>query len=174
MLPANFEFQFNSPSGLSNPVTNHPWPWRYLGRFLLSFDMIRFAVSKAATVILAEELQRRFDEQHIPILSMAVHPGESATESVQRNLPSLLGPVVRLALQKSDQGAVTPLFAATAGEVRQDFERYKGKFILPGGNIGLPNSVTKDERQVQGLWKYTTDAVDRELAASNLPPLAIW
>ncbi|KAH7091923.1 short-chain dehydrogenase/ reductase, partial [Paraphoma chrysanthemicola] len=174
MLPADFKFEFDLPSGLSNPVANYPWHWRYLGRFLFSFDMIRFAVSKAATVILAEELQRRLDEQNIPILSMAVHPGETATEAVLRNIPSLLGPVARLAFHEPDQGAATPLFAATAKEVRQDSERYKGKFILPGVIIGVSNPVTKDERQVKGLWEHTTDAVDKELAARHLPPLGMW
>ncbi|KAH7067991.1 putative carbonyl reductase [Paraphoma chrysanthemicola] len=174
MLPADFKFELDSPSGLSTPVTYYPWHWRYLARFLFSFNMIRFAISKAATVILAEELQRRLDEQNTPILSMAVHPGETATEAVLRNIPSLLGPVARLAFLKPDQGAATPLFAVTAKEVRRDSERYKGKFILPGGNIGVPNPVAKDERQVKGLWKHATDAVDKELAARNLPPLGMW
>ncbi|KAH7359586.1 short-chain dehydrogenase/ reductase, partial [Pyrenochaeta sp. MPI-SDFR-AT-0127] len=174
MLPANFKFEFDSPKGLSTPVTNYPWHWRYLARFIFAFNMTRLAVSKAATVILAQELQRRLDEQDIPILSMAVHPGEVASAGVLSNIPAPLNTVARFAFIKPDQGAVTPLFAATAKEVRQDPEKYKGKFILPGGKIGVPNPVTKDERQVKGLWKYTTEAVERELDARGLPLLGPW
>src|SRR6478735_6412698 len=82
MLPASFKFNFDSPTCFKNPVPSYPWQWRFLGRFMFGFDMIRYAVSKAAVVLLTQELQGRLEGQNLPITCIAVHPGEVLTEGV--------------------------------------------------------------------------------------------
>ncbi|KAH8663750.1 hypothetical protein BGZ61DRAFT_367364 [Ilyonectria robusta] len=174
MLPRNFNFQFSHKSGLTEPVTQWPWAWRYVGRFMFGFDMIRYAVSKAAVVLFIKELQRRLDEQGVPILCMAVHPGEVATETLlEINSPPLRA-IARMSFLTAEQGALPPLFAATASEVRKNAAKYKGQFIMPIGKIGTPNPVANDDRQVKGLWDVTTIEVNKQLAALVLPGLQAW
>ena len=174
MLPGDFKFEFDTPTALSKTVSSYPWKWRYFLKYLFGFDMIRYAVSKAATCMFAQELQRRLDESGVPILSLAVHPGEIATEGVMRINTALVGLIARLTFATPEQGAATPLFAAVAKEVREDPEKYKGKLIEPVGGIKNAHPSTQDEGQVQALWKITTIEVNKELLAHNLLPLQAW
>jgi len=174
MLPSNFKFQFDDPRALTQPVQSYPWQWRFAGRFMFPFDMIRYAVSKAAAAIFAQELQRKLDEQHLPILSMSVHPGEVATQGLMAGNNALVKVVAKLTFLTPDQGAVSPLFAATAMEVRKNSEKYKGQFLLPGGKIGESNPVTRDDRQMKGLWDITTKEVNDQLHIDGLPLLEAW
>ena len=128
MIPSNFNFQFNTAAALSNPVSSYPWQWRYFGRFLFAFDMIRYAVSKAAVVLFTKELQRQLDDQGFPILVIAVHPGAIMTEGVIASNYALVRMMGRFTFQTPEQGAATPLFAATAEVFRRDFEKYKATF----------------------------------------------
>lgn len=136
--------------------------------------MIRYAVSKAAAVLFAQELQRQLDKQNLPILSIAVHPGEVATEGVMTSNTAPVRIMARLSFLTPDQGAASPLFAATAKEVRQGPEKYKGKFLVPIGKVMAPNPVAKDKAQVKGLWENTTKEVNKHLIADGLPPLQAW
>ncbi|KAF2794218.1 putative carbonyl reductase [Melanomma pulvis-pyrius CBS 109.77] len=174
MLPKGFKFQFDTPTALSKPVSYYPWMWRCLLKHMFGFDMIRYAVSKAATCMFAQELQRRLDESGIPILSLAVHPGEIATEGVMRINTALVGLIARLTFATPDQGAATPLFAAVATEVRDDPEKYKGKLIMPVGGIDNAHPSTQNKGQVKALWEMTTKEANEELVAHNLLPLQAW
>ncbi|WYZ42627.1 hypothetical protein EsH8_VI_000326 [Colletotrichum jinshuiense] len=174
MVPASYKFRFTSPDFLRNPVPLPPWQWRYLGRFMFGFDTTRYGVSKAANLIFAQELQQRMDEQKLPILSMAVHPGEVATVGVDSINTALVRAIARWTFLTPAQGAATPLFAAAAKEVRQDPVKYKGKFVFPVGKIGDPNPVAQDKEQVRGLWQNTTGAVNKQLLADGLPILDSW
>lgn len=174
MLPHNFEFRFDSPMCLANPVVTYPWQWRYIGRFIFGFDMIRYAVSKTAVVMFAKGLQSQLDAGGLPILSLSVHPGEVATEGVMAINNVLIKAIARLTFLTSQQGAVTPLFAATASKVKQDKDSYGGKFLVPFGKVQAPHPVVNDKQQLQGLWDHTTREVNDQLIARGLPPLDGW
>ena len=174
LLPSSFKFNFDSPAALTNPVPYYPWQWRYFGRFMFGSDLIRYSVSKAATIILVQELQRQLDRQDLPIVCIAVHLGETATGGFFAVNTAPVRLVARLTFLTPEQGAVNPLFAATATEVRRDFDKYKGQFILPIGKIGTTNPVTEDDAQVKGLWDNTTEEVNRQLLAHGLPLLEVW
>ncbi|KAI3539645.1 short-chain dehydrogenase/reductase family Oxidoreductase [Colletotrichum abscissum] len=174
LVPGKFPFNFNSPDCFCNPVPSPPWQWRYVGRFIFGFDTIRYGVSKAANAILAQELQKRMDEQKLPILSMAVHPGEVATEGVFSVNPSLIKTIARWTFISPEQGAATPVFAAVSKEIRQDASKYKGKFVFPGGKIGDPNPVASNKEQVTGLWRNANEEVNSQLRAHGLPGLQPW
>ena len=174
MIPRNFDFQFNTPAALSKPVPSYPWQWQYLGGFLFAFDMIRYAVSKAAVVLFTKELQRQLDEQGFPILVSVVHPGEVMTEGVIASNNALIRMIGRFAFQTPEQGAATPLLAATAEEVHRDFKKYKATFLVPVGKIETPNPVAEDDGQVKGLWQNTTAEVNKHLASLGLPLLDKW
>ncbi|KAM5347653.1 hypothetical protein ACJ41O_007477 [Fusarium nematophilum] len=174
MLPADFEFPFESPYFLSKPVLQYPWQWSYLGKFMFSFDMVRYAVSKAGVVLFTRELQRRLDALGLPILSISVHPGGVATEGAMATNGALFKAVARLCFLSPEQGAMAPLFAAVAAEVRLEPEKYKGKFLVPIGKVETPNPVVEDEGQAKGLWVNMMAEVNKALLAEDLPPLEEW
>ena len=136
--------------------------------------MIRYAVSKAAVVLFTKELQRRLDDQGLPILCVAVHPGEVLTEGLLAINNVVIRAIARLTFLTAEKGAATPLFVATASEVRQKADTYKGKFVVPLGKLEAPNPVAEDERQVKGLWENTTLELNKQLVAQKLPSLEEW
>ncbi|KAH9228554.1 hypothetical protein K456DRAFT_1753270 [Colletotrichum gloeosporioides 23] len=161
MLPSGFKFSFTSLDCLRNP-------------FAFGFDMIRYAVSKAANLIFAQELQRRLDKQGLPIISFAVHPGEVATEGVFSINNAMVRTIARLTFLSPEQGAANPVFAAVSRDVKENLAAYKGQFLLPVGKIGAPASVASDEEQVRGLWRTATQEINRRLADDGLPSLQRW
>ncbi|KAI5458363.1 daunorubicin C-13 ketoreductase [Mariannaea sp. PMI_226] len=171
-LPPSFEFDFTSPSFLKKPVRSYPWQWRYLHRFFFHGDMVRYAVSKVANAMFAQELQRLLDEQRLPILSISVHPGGVASEGVLALGTFLFKLVVRLIT--TDQGAITPLFAATAKEARENPSKYGGKYLEPFGDIGTTHKVVKDQNQVKGMWENTMVEANNVLQRKGLPTLPSW
>lgn len=174
MLPSHFKFPFDSPSFLSEPVLQYPWQWRYLGKFMFSFDMVRYAVSKAGVVLFTQELQRRLDARDFPILVTSVHPGGVATDGAIATYGALFKAIARLCFLSPEQGAMTTLFAAVAAEVKAEPDKYKGKFLVPVGKVEMPNPVVEDQDQVKGLWANTTEEVNKALLIEHLPPLEEW
>ena len=136
--------------------------------------MIRYAVSKVANAMFAQELQRRLDAEGLPIISIAVHPGGVATDGVMTIGNSVFRALVRKTFLSTDQGAVTTLFAATAPEIRSDPAKYGGKFLEPFGQLGIPHKVVEDRKQVEGMWGNTTKEVCIYLQKKGLEPLGDW
>jgi NAD(P)-dependent dehydrogenase (short-subunit alcohol dehydrogenase family) len=174
MLPANFQIHFDAPDCLKKPVREHPWQWRYLGRFMFRFDIIRYAVSKAAVACFAKELQRRLDNRDLPILSIAVHPGDVASEGMMEINNLLIRLLARASFLSPEDGATTSLFAATAEEVRQNSEEYKGKFLVPFGKTASPHPVVENDQQVERLWETTTSELNEQLAIEQLVLLEVF
>ncbi|KAH8763161.1 hypothetical protein F5883DRAFT_676900 [Diaporthe sp. PMI_573] len=173
-LPHNFEFHFDSADCLRQPVTKYPWVWRYVARFMFSWDMVRYAVSKTALTAFTKELQRRFHSQGLPIICIAVHPGEALTEGLLEVNNVVVRTLARMAFTTAEQGAVTPLFAATAKDIRENPAKYEGKFIMPIGKPAAPHPIVENEQQVKALWDVTTTELNKQLSAENLPSLRPW
>ncbi|KAH6889837.1 daunorubicin C-13 ketoreductase [Thelonectria olida] len=174
MLPPNYEFNFTSSSFLQKPTKNHPWQWRYLQSHIFHVDMIRYSVSKAANAMFAQELQRIFDEQRLPILSISVHPGGVATDGVMTIGTGLFRALVKSAFITTDQGAITSVFAATATEVRKNPSKYGGKYLEPYGKIAAPHQILKNQAAVKGMWDNTTTGVNSYFKKQGLPILQSW
>ncbi|RGP66175.1 hypothetical protein FSPOR_6795 [Fusarium sporotrichioides] len=171
LLPGNFKFHFDSSICFKDPVSSYPWQWHFLGRFMFGFDMIRYAVSKAAVVLFTQELQGRLQEQSLPITCVAVHPGEVLTEGVLAINNLVVRAIARLSFMTAEQGAANSLFAATATDVKNDALKYGGSFLVPVGKLETPNPVAQDDRQVKGLWENTVVEVNKWLAEKKLPLL---
>jgi NAD(P)-dependent dehydrogenase (short-subunit alcohol dehydrogenase family) len=174
MIPPGYRFQFTSPSFLTKPVSYYPWQWRYLSRHIFIVDMIRYSLSKTANLLFAQELQRRMDEQQLPILSMGVHPGGVASDGAVAIGGWLFQVIARWTFLTIDQGAITSLFAATSKEVRKHSEKYKGQYLEPFGKVGVSHSVVHDKKQRMGLWSNTTSEVNKHLSKIGLPLLQDW
>lgn len=116
-----------------------------------------YAMTKLADLIFALELQRRLSAAGSPILSLAAHPGVSAT-----NLPSNLAGFYRLLAplfmpviaQSPARGALPMLFAATASDVTP------GGYYGPDGwaeyrgfprHARLPD-LARDQDLAKRLW----------------------
>lgn len=173
-LPRDFAFQFEKPDGLAKPVLHYPLQWHLGAKYAFSWDMIRFSVSKAALVLFATELQRRLDARGIPIITLSVHPGSVYTEGLATVNNLFISTMARLFFASAEQGATSPLFAATAEQVRQSPGTYKAKFLLPVGKLTSPHPVVEDETQVKGLWVNTTTELNKALGAQGLPALGPW
>ncbi|KAM0544346.1 hypothetical protein ACHAPJ_011882 [Fusarium lateritium] len=171
MLPAHFEFKFDSPTCFKDPVPWYPWQWRFLGSFMFKFDMIRYAVSKTAVVLFTQELQRKLEAQNLPIICIAVDPGQVRTEGLLAISNVVVRTMAHFLFMTAEQGAANSLFAATAREVEEDAVKYKGKFLIPVGKLEAPNPVAQDDRQVKGLWENTTVEINKWLAERKLPSL---
>lgn len=171
-LPADFQFNFDSATGLSSPMQAYPSLWRYATRFLFSSDMILYSISKAGAMIVASKVQQVFESQGIDILSLIVHPGEVYTEGVTAANGVLLRTVARMAFMTSEQGAASPLFAATASQVRADPDQYKYKLLLPVGKATSLPPVVSNKEQADGLWNLVNKELERALSDERLTLLS--
>ena len=173
-LPENYEFDFTSPSFVSGVLPYEPWTWLWFQKPLFDVNMVLYALSKLANALFAQELQRHLDEQGVPILSLSLHPGEAGTDG---SLSIFAGPfksLLRQVMLTSDQGSYHTLFAATAGEIRERAEKYKGRYMVPMGEVKAVHPVAEDEEQARKLWETTAAEVDRYLAEIGHGALPEW
>lgn len=174
ILTPGYQFDFTTPSFLSGKLPYEPWLWRFVGKHIFTFDMLPYSLAKAANLLFAQELQRRFDVQGIPIISQSVHPGFVKSDMSAPIFISPLRPVTNRLMIGAEQGAFNSLFAATAKEVRQNAGLYKGKYLLPVGKLGTKVAVAENQKQISGLWNNTTVEVNKYLAGRGLDPLLEW
>lgn len=127
-----------------------------------------YARSKLANLVFALELGRRLRKAGSNTISVAAHPGYSATNivyggvdaqrSILRSIWNLMARVGNTILaQPADRGALPSLYAATAANVKS------GDYIGPDGLIefsGYPKRVkpsrqAQDETLAAGLWEQS-------------------
>ncbi len=113
--------------------------------------------SKLANLLFTYELQRRLSAAGQKTLSVAAHPGWTATNLQQHSgYYQILNPLLA---QKTAMGALPTLYAATAPDVRG------GEYFGPGGLFemrGYPRKVSSsarshDEASAQRLWAISED-----------------
>lgn len=80
-----------------------------------------YAVTKLMNVVHAKQLARRLADS--AVTTYALHPGAVAT-NIYRALPPPVGWLIKRRLVSCEQGAETPLFCATAPELRSESGRY--------------------------------------------------
>ena len=56
-------------------------------------------------------------------------------------------------LDKPDNGAVIPLFAATSPKVWAEKEKYGGAYLVPPGVIGEASTLATDPKLARELWE---------------------
>jgi NAD(P)-dependent dehydrogenase (short-subunit alcohol dehydrogenase family) len=127
-----------------------------------------YSQSKLANLLFAFQLDRSAREHGLDLVSVAAHPGLSATEIAfnsarQHSLPALLGKGAQLATkliaQPVTKGVLPQLFAATAPEVSG------GQYYGPDGigetrghpKLAKPSSTASDRDIAERLWKVTTE-----------------
>ncbi|KAK7416627.1 hypothetical protein QQX98_005098 [Neonectria punicea] len=173
-FPPNYQFDFTSPAFLSGTLPYEPWQWRYLQKHFFTVDMIRYSMAKLANLLFAQELQRRLDEQGSSIISLSVHPGSVQSTSALDIFSGVMKPVMRRVMVTEDVGSFTLCFGATAKEVREKPDTFKGKYVEPVGEVKIAHIVANDMKQVQGLWDNTSKEVNKYLVKEGYAPLLNW
>ena len=124
-----------------------------------------YGQSKLANLLFAYELQRRATAAGLPLRSLAVHPGYSATNlwaggragsSLGERMAARAG---QLIAQSDAMGAEPTLYAATAPDIRG------GAYVGPGGfreMRGHPkpaesSAASKDEAAARHLWAVSEE-----------------
>ncbi|MFD2444767.1 oxidoreductase [Bacillus sp. CGMCC 1.16607] len=116
-----------------------------------------YGQSKLANLLFSKELDQRLKQNGIHTLSIACHPGISATNLVKigNQTPRYLTSLMKILFQPAEKGALPSIFAATEDSLKG------GEYIGPNGlgNIkGYPaiEQVKKgvyDEQLMKKLWE---------------------
>ncbi|HVH25254.1 MAG TPA: SDR family NAD(P)-dependent oxidoreductase [Vicinamibacterales bacterium] len=110
-----------------------------------------YAMTKLMNVLHAKELARRL--AGTTVTTYALHPGAVAS-NVWRALPKPLQVVLKLFMLSNEQGARTPLYCATAPELRGVSGRYYDKC-----RESRCNPLADDEALGRELWERTEQLV---------------
>ncbi|KAL7281917.1 hypothetical protein ACG7TL_003383 [Trametes sanguinea] len=131
--------------------------------------LLRYSYTKIMQLLFIRELQRRLDEQGVPILLIAVDPGEVNTEGVQayaKSVGPILAPLYRmianLTFISPIKGAYGPVFSAASPIPRAQPDAYRGAYLKPPGKLAKSNPVADREDLQKELWE-TTDGFLRSL-----------
>jgi len=125
-----------------------------------------YGQSKLANLLFAFELDRRLRASSADVLSVAAHPGYSATNLQFAATPSRierLGSVVlnRVYAQSAERGALPTLYAATA-------DIPGGSFVGPDGfqemrgapTLVKPTRAARDPETARRLWEVSEELTD--------------
>jgi NAD(P)-dependent dehydrogenase (short-subunit alcohol dehydrogenase family) len=119
-----------------------------------------YGQSKLANLMFAKELDKRLKQHGIPTLSLACHPGVSATNLFKfgRNeTPKLFKGLMNRFLQPAEMGALPTLYAATEPSL------IGGEYIGPNSpghfrgypDLDTPHFVANDEETMKKLWELS-------------------
>ncbi len=125
------------------------WQKRSYNAFLAYGD------SKLANLLFTYELARRLNKANVGILSVAAHPGWSATELMRHN--NAFEILASMMAQSQEMGCLPTLYAAVNPEVKN------GDYIGPSGFMeikGYPrkvpsNAASHDTEKAKKLWELS-------------------
>ncbi|KAJ7584977.1 NAD(P)-binding protein [Mycena floridula] len=121
--------------------------------------MNRYGLSKLANVLFSSTLQDRLAADPSNI---CIHPGMVDTFSDRLPLQPLSKLLFKLFVRQPDEGAYTSCFAAAAKEVRDQPEKYKGKYLGPVAKLETPGLNARNKDLGKELWE-TTETLLRNL-----------
>ncbi|KAG8890453.1 hypothetical protein FRB98_008488 [Tulasnella sp. 332] len=144
--------------------------WKSYDQWTLANDNVwngytAYRTTKGLNVMFAKELQRRLDEEKVPILSIAIDPGivdTDGTRKVVRAVPRLgwlLSPIIKFISVPRCEGGHNPLFAAASPIVRERRAEFAGAYLAPVGVIASPKKETLDVAAARDLWETSERAV---------------
>lgn len=121
-----------------------------------------YGQSKLANLMFATELDKRLKQHGISTLSLACHPGISATNLFKlggREMPRIFSGLMHRYLQPATMGALPTVYAATDPAIKG------GEYIGPDGKgnrrgypaLEEPDPAVKDEALRQKLWEVSEE-----------------
>lgn len=119
-----------------------------------------YSQSKLANLLFAQELDKRFKQYGLQSMSLACHPGISATNLFKfgkRDAPKFLKTLMHNFLQPPDMGALPTIYAATDPNLKG------GEYIGPDGKgqrkgypaLDTPHASAGDEAVSRKLWEVS-------------------
>lgn len=134
-----------------------------------------YGLGKMAINLFTRELQRRCDERGLPIISTAIHPGSVRSgDDTLEIFAFFVRPFMKKIMTTADKGSYTTLFAATAKQVQDCPNFYKGQYMEPIGRVVVPHAVLENEEQPRGLWGMTTREINTYLVRKGYGALGEW
>ncbi|CDO76361.1 hypothetical protein BN946_scf185011.g25 [Trametes cinnabarina] len=132
-------------------------------------QFMRYAFSKLMQWMFIRELQHRFEQENIPIVCIAVDPGQVNTEGV-RAYANSVGPILaplytliaNLTFSSPTKGAYGAVFAAASPVPREREKEYKGAFIRNSGAHASASPLADKPELRQELWD-TTEKLLRDI-----------
>jgi NAD(P)-dependent dehydrogenase (short-subunit alcohol dehydrogenase family) len=124
----------------------------------------RYGISKAANILFASELARRYPA----IKSVALHPGIVSTQlydgtrETNQTAKYGLSVAMRLAFRSTQSGALNQLWAAAGA--RKD-ELVNGGYYTPIGLRLDHNRFSEDKELAKNLWDWTDNDISKKLGA---------
>ena len=110
--------------------------------------MSAYGRSKLANLLFMLELQRRADRAGADLLSVATHPGATATGFIKIGP---FQPLLGVFLQGPEAGAVPSLYGATSPDV------HGGEYIGPKAKLLTPSATARSEEVATRLWEVSTE-----------------
>ncbi|WP_088007017.1 oxidoreductase [Indiicoccus explosivorum] len=121
-----------------------------------------YGQSKLANLLFAKELDRRLKAHGLETISIACHPGISATNLFkigQKDAPEFLKKLAGKLLQTPEMGALPTIYAATAPNLTG------GEYIGPDGKgqrkgyptLERPDPAALDEKTAERLWNVSEE-----------------
>lgn len=108
------------------------------------------------------ELQKRLNAEGTAITCIPINPGAVNTFASRMPFPWVAAVIFALFFEVPEVGAYTSCFAAASPTVRDDPEKYKGKFMEPVGIITEPSEVAQRDDLAEELWE-TTERILKEI-----------
>lgn len=126
-----------------------------------------YGQSKLANLLFAKELDKRLKQHGIETISIACHPGISATNLFKfgrKETPKLFKGLMNRVLQPAEMGALPTLYAATEPSLKG------GEYIGPNGrgrvrgypSLDTPHFVANDEATMKKLWELSEKLTEVE------------
>lgn len=130
--------------------------------------MARYGMSKFANILFTYELQRKLKKADSSAISVACHPGGSATE-LGRYLPpflSLLLTPLNMLMNSSAEGALPTLMAATSTDVQSGdyFGPMRMGEVVHSAHKVKTVAAAKNEADAARLWDLSTEMTGVEFA----------
>lgn len=119
-----------------------------------------YGQSKLANLLFAKEFEKRLKQHGIQTISLACHPGISATNLFKfggKEAPKLFKGLMNSVLQPAEMGALPTLYAATEPSLKG------GEYIGPSGRgrvrgypaLDTPHFVANNEETAKKLWELS-------------------
>ncbi|KAG9441321.1 hypothetical protein H6P81_017175 [Aristolochia fimbriata] len=122
------------------------------------YNSIRaYGQSKLANILHANELNKRFKEEGVPITANSLHPGAIVTNLLRYHsfINSLATTLGRLVLKDLPQGAATTCYVALHPQVKGVGGKY-----FKDNNIASASAQAQDEELAKKLWDFSMNLIN--------------